>query len=385
MHEMLNCRKDMKVIILTNNCGGLISFRKEVLEALVQNNYEVVVIAPPSSDIELKKEQEIKEIGCRIINSKNLARRGMNPMKDLALLHEYYKILKREKPEVVLTYTIKPNVYGGLACSWLGIPYIVNITGLGTAVDNPGALQKLTVILYKLALRKAVCIFFQNTGNENFFRKYNINNSKHRLIPGSGVNIAKHSPQPYGSVGPAKFYFVSRLMKQKGIEEYFAAAEHFKKDNKNLEFHILGRCEENYEERLKDLENKGLIIYHGLQGDVRPFYKDASCLIHPTFYPEGMSNVVLEAASTARPVITTRRHGCMEAVEEGVTGFLFEERDTQGLITQINKFLAMSIEERAEMGRKARLKMEREFDRQIVVETYLDEINKITRDSYSDR
>lgn len=363
----------MKILILANNDAGLLNFRQQVVSAILDRGYEVIVSVPKGNRID-----EIEGLGCKI-DIANIHRRGINPIEDLKLLKYYLSLLNKEKPNVVLTYTIKPNIYGGIACAIKGIPYIVNITGLGTAVEHPGMLQILTVNLYKIAMRKASCIFFQNDGNRSFFSDKNIRNDIHRLIPGSGANIKNFQPADYPTASPIKFLFVSRIMKEKGIEEYFAAARHFRKLRSDVEFHILGACEEDYASQLKDLESVGIVIYHGQQNDVRPFLSECSCLIHPTYYPEGMSNVILEAASTARPVITTRRHGCMEAVDEGVTGFLFEERDTQGLIHQIAKFLSMSVEERAEMGRKARIKMEREFDRKIVVDAYLDEINKILK------
>lgn len=361
----------MKVLILSNNDDGILSFRQELIRALIKRNIEVVVSIPKGH-----RSNEIKELGCDLDFAK-INRRGINPLEDLKLLRHYSRLLSKEHPDVVLTYTIKPNVYGGLACIIKNYPYIVNITGLGTAVENPGLLQKLTVGLYKVAMSKANCIFFQNRGNMGFFEKKKIRKNAHRLIPGSGANIQKFKYIDYPSDKTVKFLFISRLMKEKGIEEFFSTAKHFKRIRKDVEFHILGACEENYMAQLTELESEGVVIYHGLQKDVRPYIAEASCLIHPTFYPEGMSNVVLEAASSGRPVITTKRHGCMEAVEDGVTGYLFKERDTQELINTVDKFLSLNVEQRAEMGKKARLKMEREFDRQIVVEAYLDEIEKI--------
>ena len=361
----------MRILILANNDVGLLSFRQEVVIAFINRGYEVTVSIPKGNRVD-----EIKALGCKV-DITDINRRGMNPVEDLKLLKYYLGLLNRDKPDVVLTYTIKPNIYGGLACAIKGIPYIVNITGLGTAVERPGILQTLTVNLYRMAMRKVSCIFFQNEGNRSFFVDKNIRKDIHRLIPGSGANIKKFQPAAYPTSDPIKFLFISRIMKEKGIEEYFAAAKHFRKLRNDVEFHILGICEEDYLPQLTELDSLGIVKYYGVQKDVRPFLAEASCLIHPTFYPEGMSNVILEAASTARPVITTRRHGCMEAVDDGVTGFLFEERNTQGLIAQIDKFLTMSPEARAEMGRKARSKMEREFDRQIVVEAYLDEIDNI--------
>lgn len=359
----------MKILILSNSTLGLLSFRKELLEKLVENGCCVTISVPEDN-----RNSELVDLGCKINVVKNLSRRGTNPIKDLNLLLEYKRLLKKEKPEITLTYTIKPNIYGGIACACYNIPLIANITGLGTAVENSGILQKLTLTLYRYAMRHASCIFFQNIANRVFFEDHNIRNQHHRLIPGSGVNLSKYSYKSYPSGAKIKFIYISRLMRQKGIDDYFAAAKYFMSVYDNLEFHVLGACEEDYSEVLNKLSLDGIIKYHGLQNDVRPYLTESACLVHPTFYPEGMSNVILEAAATGRPVITTRRHGCMEAIDDGITGYLFNERDTQGLINCIEKFLDLSQEQRAEMGRKARQKVEAEFDRRTVINAYLEEI-----------
>lgn len=359
-----------KILLLANNCSGLLSFRKEVVEEFINQGFEVIVHLPYDERI-----KELERLGCKVFCSKNLVRKGKNPFKDISLFREYKDLIRDIKPSVVLTYTIKPNIYGSMAAKKFDIPYIVNITGLGTAVENPGILQKITVNLYRRAMNRANTIFFQNSANRDFFASRNINNAVHRLIPGSGVNLTHHVLQPYPEdASPVKFLFISRLMKQKGIEEYFACAEHFKG---RAEFHILGSCEEDYATKLKQLESEGIVKYHGTQKDVRPFIADVHCLIHPTYYPEGMSNVILESAAAGRPVVTTNRPGCREAVEDGITGYLFQERDREGLINTVESFLSLSNSERKEMGLRGRKKMEQEFDRQIVVKAYLDAVNKI--------
>lgn len=366
----------MKILILANKDSGLLSFREEVVSAFVSAGNDVVVSIPKGDRI-----SEIESLGCRVVIT-NFERKGTNPINDLKLLNRYLSILSKERPDVVLTYTIKPNIYGGIACRIKKIPYIVNITGLGTSVENPGILQKLTTTLYKIAMKRAKCIFFQNEGNRLFFEKRHINKKAHHLIPGSGVNLSKFTPMIYPKHNKIVFLFISRIMKEKGIEEYLAAAKFFTAKRKDVEFHILGSCEEKYFDELTLLDRKGVVKYYGGQKDVRPYIAEADCLVHPTFYPEGMSNVVLEASASARPVITTRRHGCMEAVEDGVTGYLFPERDTAALIATIERFLALPAEARAEMGKKARQKMEREFDRQIVIDAYLSEVEKSYNKQY---
>lgn len=357
-------------MILANNDIGLWNFRRELLERLLSEGHRVTVSLPAGDRV-----ATIRALGCDV-DLVDIERRGINPFKDARLLVYYIRLVSRLRPDVMLGYTIKPNVYGGLACAIKGIPYIENITGLGSAVENPGLLQKLTVALYKISTRKARCLFFQNKGNEEFFRSHGITVAPHHIIPGSGVNIDRFGYEPYPDDGKTRFLFISRLLKEKGVEEYFAAAEHFRKIREDVEFHIIGPCEEAYEDKVKALSVSKTVVYHGPQLDVRPFVVKSSCLVHPSYYPEGLSNVILEASATGRPVIATRRHGCMEAVDEDVSGFLFPEKDRVALFACIDRFLGLSIDERRKMGKAARAKVEREFDRRIVVDAYLEEIGK---------
>lgn len=361
------------VLIITNSIQGLLSFRKELLNTLIERGYNIKVAAPFHEEMRI-----LHNHGIETIPVYNLSRRGINPFKDLKLLSEYKKIIKTYNPSIVLTYTIKPNIYGGLACTSLKIPYIVNITGLGTAVEEPGLLQKLTIGMYKMAMRGASCIFFQNKANLEFFKSKGIRPDLHQLIPGSGVNIDHHRYQPYPSEDePIRFLYISRLIRQKGIDEYLATAEAIKKSNKKIEFHILGSCEKEYEGKLETLRHSDTVIYHGRQKDVRPFIAKSHCLIHPSFYPEGMSNVVLESEAAGRPVITTRRPGCQEPIEENVTGFLITPQSTGELIQAVKRFIKLPYEEKVRMGYNARAKVAREFNREIVVGRYLKEIDRI--------
>ena len=298
-----------KILILANNDGGLYSFRKELIEKLVEEKYEVYTSFPDG-----ERRKDIEQLGCHYIETK-VDRRGTNIIKDFSLLRQYIKILKKVKPDVVLTYTIKPNIYGGIACRLKKVPYIENITGLGTAVENPGILQKLTLILYRIALKKARCVFFQNEENQNFLVSKKVVKEHYRRIPGSGVNIDKFIYREYPQEDQIHFIFISRIMKQKGIDQYLYIAEKIKEKYQNITFHILGFCEENYVKQLEELQQKGIILYHGLQKDVKPFIEQCHCTIHPSYYPEGMSNVLLESCATGRPIITTNRSGCKEIVE----------------------------------------------------------------------
>ncbi|PEQ08732.1 glycosyltransferase family 4 protein [Bacillus toyonensis] len=358
-----------KVLILANNDVGLYKFRKELIQELVKK-YKVYISLPDGEFI-----HQLKELGCEFINTP-ISRRGTNLITDLKLFINYRKIIKEVKPDVVLTYTIKPNVYGGLACRVSGIPYIVNITGLGTAVEKEGLLQKITLFLYKLALKDVKCIFFQNKENKDFFHEKKITNGRGRLIPGSGVNLNYYPFLEYPSNTVVNFLFIARVMKEKGIDQYLDAAKYIKEKYPNTAFHILGFCEDAYEKKLRDMQDSGIIQYHGMQSDIREFHKISHCTIHPTYYPEGMSNVLLESAACGRPVITTNRSGCKEVVDDGLNGYIVEQQNSQDLINKIESFLKLSYESKKKMGFIGRKKVEEEFNRDIVVNAYMEELNQ---------
>lgn len=362
----------MKILVLTNNCIGLYSFRKEVMRALIEAGHKIIVSAPVD-----EKTKDVESLGCKIIDTQ-FNRKGTNPIKDIALMLKYKELIKDIRPDVVLSYTIKPNLYGGMACQLCKVPQIANITGLGAAVENPGFLQHLTIFLYRIGLRKSKTVFFQNEDNRQFCLVHKMVKGNHQLIPGSGVNVKYHSFQNYPENDyTIRFVFISRLLKQKGVEEYFSAAEQIKAKFHNTEFHIVGWCEDAYSNELKELKKKGVVIYHGPVGDVRPLIGMVHCTIHPSFYPEGMSNVLLESCAAGRPIITTDRPGCGEIVEDEVNGFVVKQQDADDLAAKIERFILLPYEKKKEMGLAARRKVELEFDRQIVVDAYLKEVKSI--------
>ena len=342
------------------------------MKAFVDRGDEVVISAPYD-----EKAPEVEKLGCKIIDTQ-FNRQGTNPIDDFKLMQRYCKLIKQIKPEVVLTYTIKPNLYGGMACTLTGVPQIANITGLGAAVEYPGLMQKFTIFLYKIGMRKTKLTFFQNKDNMSFCQEHGMIKGPVKLIPGSGVNLQYHAKQPYpAETEPVRFLFMGRIRREKGIDEFLAAAEKITKKYNNVEFHVVGGCEGDYESRLLDMQSKGIITYHGRQMDVRPFIAMAACTLHPSFYPEGMSNVLLESCSTGRPIMTTMRAGCREIVEDGRNGFLVKQQDAEDLIEKVEKFLALPYAERKAMGDAAREKAEREFDRNIVVKAYLEAIEEV--------
>jgi len=359
-----------KVLILSNHHAYTYNFRREIIQELIDKGFKVYIVLPYGEKVE-----NLIEMGCEFIDLP-LDRRGMNPVKDLKLLYSYYKILRKVKPDAVMSYTIKPNVYGGMACRMLNIPFLPNITGLGSAVENEGILQKMLIKFYQIAYKKASCVFFQNEENYNFFVEKNIKIKNHQIIPGSGVNIDFFKTQEYPSDDLIEFVFISRIMKEKGIDQYIDAAKNIRKRYPQTRFHVLGFCEEEYEDELKRLEDEDIIQYHGMQSDVRVFHKTSHCTIHPTYYPEGMSNVLLESAASGRPIITTDRSGCREIVDDGTNGYVVEQENSEDLIEKIEMFLNLPYEEKKTMGIAGREKVEKEFDRKIVVDAYMEQIRQ---------
>lgn len=365
----------MKVLILANNSVGLYKFRKELLEALLANKHEVFISLPNGDFIE-----EMQQMGCHFIETE-ISRHGTNPLTDLALTKKYRSIIKSIKPAIVFTYTIKPNVYGGIACQLCKVPYVANVTGLGTAVENGGILQKITLTLYRIGLRRAKRVFFQNQANQDFMLKHKVVKGVYSLLPGSGVNLEQFASLPYPDENDGiHFVFISRIMREKGIEQYLDAALFFRTRTGVFPrpvFHICGFCEKEYEGKLDEYVKKGFVVYHGMIRDVRDIHKISHCTIHPSFYPEGISNVLLESCACARPIITTDRSGCREVVEDGVNGFIVMQRDSGDLIQKIEKFLALTHEQKMQMGLAGRAMVEQKFNRKIVVNAYLKDLENV--------
>ena len=359
----------MKVLVLANRDFVLYNFRVELLQRLLKDGNDVYICLPDGP-----KVKHMIEMGCKFIPI-SIDKRGTNPIKDAQLIKDYKKIFKEVEPDIILTYTTKVCIYAGIVAGNMRIPYLMNVSGLGTAVEQPGILQPLMISLYRKAAKKANCVFFQNEQNRDFFIQHKMYNGHYRMIPGSGVNLDKWKYMDYPSdENGIHFLFVARIIKEKGIEEYLSCAKTIKEKYANTVFHILGPCDGEYKDILDDYEAKDIIKYHGEVSDTSEYLKFAHCTIHPSYYPEGISNVLLESEASGRPVITTDRPGCRETVEDGVTGFCFETRNTQKLIESVEKFINMSNKDRQQMGKNARLKMEREFDRNIVVEEYVKEI-----------
>lgn len=360
-----------KVLILANKDGGLYSFRKELLQKLIGEGNQVYCSFPFGEKTEL-----IKDLGCICIDTK-VFRRGTNPIEDIKLFFTYLKLLKNFKPDVVFTYTIKPNVYGGMACALKRIPYIANVTGLGTAVQNGGLMQKLTLFLYKIGLRKAEMVFFQNSVNQEFMLKHGIVKNNNDLLPGSGVNLEQHCLEEYpASDEKIVLLTIGRLMRDKGTNEILQAAKIIKAEYPNAIFRFIGSHDGNCKQSLENAVKEGVVEHVGKQPSVHSFIKDSHATLHASYH-EGMSNVLLETASSGRPVIATNVPGCRETYDDGVSGISFEPKNVDDLVRAVKEFLRLTNEQKAQMGRAGRQKMEKEFNRNIIISKYLNIIENL--------
>lgn len=351
-----------RVLIICNNSGGLYSFRNELISNLIAGGNEVIAVTPRDDMI-----PELRKLGLKLIFLP-IDRRGINPQKDISLFMRYISILRKYKPSQVITYTIKPNIYGGFACRLLHISYAANITGLGTAFEKRGALRKIVTIMYKFSLKRAKVVFFENCENQQLFIDEKIVPSKKTcLLNGAGINLDHYYYQDYPmDTSEVRFLFIGRVMKEKGINELFKAMRMLRKNGMNCTLDVLGSYEENYESIIHKFESEGWLHYHGYQKDVRPFIRNCHCFVLPSWH-EGMANTNLECASSGRPIITSNIPGCKEAVVEG-SGFLCEPKDANSLYEAMKKMIME--ENREKMGRIGRKHMEDVFDkRKVVAET----------------
>ena len=344
-----------KILILTNHSYMLYRFRLELIQALMKS-HEVVLSMPF-----VGHEEDFQALGLRCIET-DIDRRGINPATDLRLFYTYQRLLKEEKPDLVITYSIKPNIYGGLACRIAGVPYCANVQRKGLA--------QFVTVLYKLALGKARTVFFENRENaEEFCRRGILSAGKETVLPGAGINLERYSYVPYPENKAVHFLYLGRIMKEKGMDELFAAMRRLReKFGAGMVLDIVGFFDdEGYKAQVDQLAAEGIAVYHGFQSDPLPYYAAADCVVLPSYH-EGMSNVLLEAAATGRPVITSDIPGCREAVEDGKTGLLCKARDCASLYEQMARMAETSPAERQAMGQAAHEKMLREFDKQLVVE-----------------
>lgn len=363
----------MKILIANITDSGIYRNRAELVARLIDEGHSVTIVSPRSDAAE-----KLIAMGCNYIEV-HIRRHGLNPKEELRVINVYRKILNQEKPDYVFSFTIKPNLYLGILCRFKGIPYLMNITGLGEGLLHEGRAKRVIMKLYPIATKKANCIFFQNEFNRQFFIDHKLAPpKKFKLIPGSGVNVMKYQPIEYPDESNGiRFLFVSRIVKDKGIDELIEAIKILKNTHNNVEFHLVGGCSEDYKQLLSQWIDSNLIVYHGhvASDEMMSLYKNTHCLIHPSYH-EGMANVILESAACSRPCLVSDINGCKEGVDDGISGYVFRVKSVNSLVECVEKFLALTHKEKINMGQAGRAKMIREFDRQIVVNAYLEVLSK---------
>lgn len=353
----------MKILILANNDVGLYKFRKELIKRFKEENNQIYVSLPKGELI-----PDIENLGVKWIPTP-VDRRGINPFTDIKLLFNYIKLMIKLKPDLVISYTIKPNIYGGIASRILAKQYVLNITGLGTAFQTEGFVKKLVCMLYKFSSKNAKVVFFENDENKNIFIENKLirEEQAHKLC-GAGVNLEEYPYTNYPEEEmPTRFLFIGRVMKEKGIDELFYAAQEIKKEYPEAIFDIVGPMEDEYGTVIENLQSENIIQYHGYQKDVKPFIVRSHCFVLPSWH-EGTANTLLESAAMGRPLITSRISGCMEAVEDGETGYLFHVQNKNDLYEKLKLFMEMPFKEREAMGIRSREYVEKIFDKKKVVE-----------------
>ena len=375
------------IALLTNNDDDVYCFRLELIQAIMAAGYRMLISCPDGPKFEVMDEIGLRKNQEFIYDDPPIDRRGTSVVNDGKLMMHYWSLFKKYRPSVVLTYTAKPNVYASLVAHQLHIPVINNVTGLGSVVKESGLKQKFIMWLFKTAYRGSACIMFQNSTNMKLAKDLGWVKGDCKLIPGSGVALDRYPVQEYPDGGngiegePVVFNYIGRILKDKGVDDYIEAAKRIKTKYPKTEFNMLGfiePTENHYEAELEELGKQGIVFYRGSQKDVKPWIRRAHAIIHPSTYGEGISNVLLENASSGRLIITTDNPGCRETVNDGISGFIYHGGDVDGLVHKIEMVVhEMRNNERKEMGLEGRKKVEVEYSREVVIDAYIMVIEKL--------
>lgn len=362
-------RQLKRVLILANHFITLYAFRREIIQKLIKIGYEVYISLPRSS-----KNIYFEKLGCKVIPTK-IARRSINPVGDVKLILFYRKLFLSIKPDVILSYTIKPNIYGSIVSNSLNITQICNITGTGGLFLKKSFLSALCTVLYRHSVRNCKKVFFQNKDDFEFFAKNRMIADNGEVIPGSGCNVERFALSHMPNGKNVNFIFAGRIMKNKGIEEYLQCAERIKKKHPDINFYIAGWFEEKkYKGIVEDYQRRGIVKYCGFTEDIRELMGRCHCAVLPSHGGEGVPNVLLEAAAMGRICVSSDISGARDAVVGGENGFLFEVGNADSLAEAVEKVILLTDAQRDEMGRNGREKVEKLFDRRIVINKYLDEV-----------
>ena len=364
-----------RILLLASISKAFYNFSFEFLEELKAQGFEVILSIP-----EDPLNPEFERIGCTVIPAP-LNRHGMNPLAELRLFGEYIRLICKWKPDVVMSFTIKPNTYGGIAAGLLRVPFLASVTGMGTVFYNDTAVNKVIRRMLKAGLRNANCIFFQNDESLAEFQRQKMFSCRSSRIPGSGVNLEKRPQLPYPGTEKIRFLMEARASKEKGVAEYITAAEETLKKYPDCEFHYAGFTEEGeYGDMLHEAAEKGIIRYHGFLNNagVEELMKSVHCVVLPSYH-EGMSNVLLEGAAYGRPLLCSDVPGCRETVIPEKSGFLFPARSAAALQEAFERFIALPQEAKKAMGDCGRKYIETHFDRKRTIAAYFKEIREVLK------
>jgi len=367
----------MKIGIVLNTSWNVYNFRMGLIKALQENGHEIVVIAP-----EDEYTPKLIDAGCSFQKVK-MDSRGANPVKDMALIFELYRIYKNVNPDVVLHYTIKPNIYGTIAAYLRKIPAINNVCGLGTVFLQKSIVSKVASLMYKMSFRLPKKVLFQNENDQRLFVSNKLVKKEITdLVPGSGINLNAFKPQA-SKTKNKKFTFllVSRLIHDKGVIEYIDAIKALKKEGVKAQFQILGATDVKHkrgisESIVREWIDTNTIEYLGKTDDVKTFINSADCVVLPS-YREGTPRTLLEAASSEKPIVATDVPGCNSVVEHNYNGLLCKIKDSNDLASKMREMIFMSEDRRVMFGKNGRKKVEQEFDEKLVIDKYLEAINSV--------
>jgi glycosyltransferase involved in cell wall biosynthesis len=365
-----------KILIAINTAWNLVNFRTGLILSLQNAGYDVIAVAPTDEYV-----PKLLALGCRYVPL-SMDNKGTHPIRDFQLLLGFIRILYQERPSLFLGYTVKPNVYGSIAAHALDIPVINNIAGLGAAFIKQSWLTRVVRLLYRMALSRSAKVFFQNDDDrQEFVTSGLVRQSITDLLPGSGIDLGRFAPVPLPKGDRFRFLLIARMLWDKGVGEYVEAARSLKQRYPSAEFCLLGFLDVQNpaaisRSQMDEWVSEGAVRYLGVTDDVRSEIASADCIVLPS-YREGTPRTLLEAAAMGRPIVTTDAVGCREVVDHGVNGYLCRVKDAADLAEKMEKVACLSPDDRREMGRKGRVKIEREFDEAIVIKKYLDAVNTI--------
>ena len=369
----------MHILMTVNAAWNIWNFRRPLVEALQVDGHRITVLAPPDEAV-----QDLERLGCRV-RRLEMSVKGLNPLDDVRLQRRFARIFREERPDAVLSYTIKNNVFGARAAKSVGVPFLPNVTGLGTAFLSGKLLQTVTEQLYRRSFAALPVVFFQNVDDRGLFLERRlVTADQAQLLPGSGIDLQRFAPAPMPDPDAQPvFLMIARLLRDKGVVEFVDAARQIKTRHPKARFQLLGAVGSENRSAidrsiLEGWVAEGVVEYLGTTSDVRPAIAAASCVVLPS-YREGAPRTLIEAAAMARPLITTDVPGCRAVVEGGVSGFLCTARNADSLTDAVERFLALAPDAQRAMGAAGRAKMEREYDQALVVDAYRKALAQITR------